>query len=113
MADFIVNLSPDVINMATEGSMDTSLLNGKSLQRTMTGVMIVSGENRKMVGRLVDGGEFNNIVDGVTIEPTDTPEPTATDTPEPTPTDTPEPTPTDTPEPTPTDTPEPTPTEEN
>jgi hypothetical protein len=66
MADFIVNLSPDVINMATEGSMDTSLLNGKSLQRTLTGVMVVSGENRKMVGRLADGDQFNNIIDGVT-----------------------------------------------
>ena len=65
MADFIVNLSPDVVNMATEGSMDTSLLNGKSLQRTLTGVMVVSGANRKMVGRLADGDQFNNIIDGV------------------------------------------------
>ena len=65
MADFIVNLSPDVVNMATEGGLDTSLLNGKSLQRTLTGVMVVNGENRKMVGRLADGDQFNNIIDGV------------------------------------------------
>jgi hypothetical protein len=65
MADFIVNLSPDVVNMATEGGLDTSLLNGKSLQRTLNGVMVVNGENRKMVGRLADGDQFNNIIDGV------------------------------------------------
>jgi hypothetical protein len=65
MADFIVNLSPDVTNMATEGGLDTSLLNGKSLQRTLNGVMVVNGENRKMVGRLADGEQFNNIIDGV------------------------------------------------
>jgi hypothetical protein len=65
MTDFIVNLSPDVVNMATEGGLDTSLLNGKSLQRTLNGVMIVNGENRKMVGRLADGDQFNNIIDGV------------------------------------------------
>ena len=65
MTDFIVNLSPDVVNMATEGGLDTSLLNGKSLQRTLNGVMVVNGENRKMVGRLADGEQFNNIIDGV------------------------------------------------
>lgn len=65
MADFIVNLSPNVVSMATEGGLDTSLLNGKSLQRTLNGVMIVSGANRKMVGRLADGDQFNNIIDGV------------------------------------------------
>ena len=93
MADFIVNLSPDVVNMATEGGLDTSLLNGKSLQRTLTGVMVVNEENRKMVGRLFDGDQFNNIVDGVVPTPTATPTPTPTATPMPTATPTETPTP--------------------
>jgi hypothetical protein len=51
--------------MATEGSMDSSLLNGNSVQRTVNGVMVVNGDNRKIVGRLPDGGQFDNSIKGV------------------------------------------------
>jgi len=65
MANYVIDLSPNITNPASEGSMDTSLMNGKSIQRTCNGMMIVNGANRKMVGRLADGDTFNNIVEGV------------------------------------------------
>lgn len=65
MAKYEIDLSPNIVNIDSEGSMDTSLLNGKSIQRTCNGMMIVNGANRKMVGRLADGDEFDNIVSGV------------------------------------------------
>jgi hypothetical protein len=63
MANYEINLSPNITNPASEGSMDTSLMNGKSIQRTCNGMMIVNGVNRKMVGRLADGDTFDNAID--------------------------------------------------
>lgn len=66
MADYVVNLSPALVNMGTEGSMDTSLdANGNSIQRTFHGLMVVNSNDRKMVGRLADGAEFNDTVGGL------------------------------------------------
>jgi hypothetical protein len=65
MANYEINLSPNITNPASEGSMDTSLMNGKSIQRTCNGMMIVNGVNRKMVGRLADGDTFDNVIEGV------------------------------------------------
>lgn len=65
MANYEINLNPNLVNIDTEGSMDTSLLNGKSIQRTVTGLEIVNNNNRKIVGRLSDGESFDNIVAGV------------------------------------------------
>ena len=39
-------------------------MNGKSIQRTCNGMMIVNGVNRKMVGRLADGDTFDNVIEG-------------------------------------------------
>jgi len=104
MADYIVKLNPDVVNMGTEGGMDSSLVDGKSIQRTLHGLMVVNGEDRKMVGKLADGESFNDVVEkeDLTDMVTPTPTPTPTKTPTPTPTKTPTPTPTKTPTPTPT-----------
>jgi hypothetical protein len=46
--------------------MDTSILNGKSIQRTFHGLMVVNGSNRKMVGRLADGETFDDHVATIT-----------------------------------------------
>lgn len=64
MSNYEINLSPNLVNMATEGSMDTSLLNGKSLQRTANGIMVAKGKNRKIVGRLADGDQFDDVIEG-------------------------------------------------
>jgi len=66
MTTYNVNLSPLLVNLGTEGSLDTSVVNGNSLQRTVHSIMIKNGDDRKMVGRVVDGGSFNDTIDGLT-----------------------------------------------
>ena len=65
MADFNVDLSPNLVNLGTEGSLDTSVQNGNSLQRKLTGVMVEFCGNRKIVGRIDDGGQFNETIERV------------------------------------------------
>jgi len=63
MSNYIVKLTPNVVNLASEGGLDSSLLNGVSLQRTLTDIMVVDDEgNRKKVGRLKDGESFDDVV---------------------------------------------------
>lgn len=63
MSNYTVKLTPDVVNLASEGGLDSSLLNGVSLQRTFNDIMVVDSEgNRKKVGRLKDGESFDDIV---------------------------------------------------
>lgn len=60
MAQYNFNLTPDLVNAGTEGSMDTSVVDGVSAQRT--GVMlVVNGSNRKVVV-LTDGEVFDDSV---------------------------------------------------
>jgi hypothetical protein len=99
MSEYIAKLTPNEVNLGTEGGLDI-LVNGFSIQRTLNGMMLVDGEgNRKVVGNLKDGDSFDDVVavvDPETVPITPTPTPTATATPEPTatPTRTPTPTPT-------------------
>jgi hypothetical protein len=65
MADFNVDLSPNLVNLGTEGSLDTSIQNGNSLQRKLTGVMVEIYGDRKIVGRIDDGGQFNETIERV------------------------------------------------
>ena len=61
MADYTVDLTPDLKNLASEGSLDTALdTDGNSIQRQMFGIWIVDGANRKMVGIVNDGDVFND-----------------------------------------------------
>jgi hypothetical protein len=62
MADYTVTLTPALINLASEGSLDTSVVDGVSIQRTFNAVTIVNGTNRKVVGRLEDGDTFSDVV---------------------------------------------------
>lgn len=61
-----INLTPQLVNMATEGGLDTSILNGKSLQRTISMVPVSDCEgDLKIIGNRKDGESFDNIVSSV------------------------------------------------
>jgi hypothetical protein len=42
--EHLVKLTPDLRNLGTEGSLDTSILNGVSLQRTMNMIQVESNQ---------------------------------------------------------------------
>jgi len=65
MASYIVGLTPALRNYTTEGGLDTTVVNGVSLQRTVNMVLTVNGSDRKMVGNVVDGGSFDDSVQGL------------------------------------------------
>ena len=65
MASYQVNLTPKLRNYTTEGGLDTTVVDGVSLQRTVNMVMTVDGSDRKVVGQVVDGGSFNDDVQGL------------------------------------------------
>lgn len=70
MATYTVDLSPALVNLASEGSLDTSRdANGNSLQRQLFGVFVVDGSDRKMVGIVKDGETFNDVVAGISDYP--------------------------------------------
>jgi len=68
MADYVLQLTPAVRNMGTEGSMDTSILNGVSIQRDGQAITVVNGTTRKEV-RVVDGGTFDDVMDTILTTP--------------------------------------------
>jgi len=72
MANYTVQLTPDLLNQVSEGNLDTSVRNGLSAQRTMEAVLVVNGGNRKQLYRLADGEVYNDTVEvpsasGITI----------------------------------------------
>lgn len=54
-----VDLTPDLINQVSEGSLDTSLVNNHSIQRTLDCVFVVNGQNVKQVHRIADGKSYD------------------------------------------------------
>ena len=62
MATYIVNLSPALVNLGTEGSLDTSVTGGNSIQRSVHGIYFHSDGEFKMAGRILDGGTFTDTV---------------------------------------------------
>jgi len=60
MSNYNVKLTPDFRDRTTEGGLDSSVLNGKSIQRTFCMTQVVNGKNRKMVSNVPDGNEFND-----------------------------------------------------
>jgi hypothetical protein len=70
MATYTVDLSPTLVNLGTEGSLDTSVTGGNSIQRTMHGILIKDNTgNYKMVGRLADGATFTDTIENVADYP--------------------------------------------
>lgn len=65
MSTYTVELSPVLVNLGTEGSLDTSVTGGNSLQRSVHGIMVVDNHDRKMVGRIADGGTFTDSFEGL------------------------------------------------
>jgi hypothetical protein len=62
-AKYTVKLNPNLRNLGTEGSLDTSILNGVSLQRTINMIQVESNEGEiKIVGNIKDGTNYDNIV---------------------------------------------------
>ena len=62
MASYTVNLTPSLLNPTTEGSLDTTIVNGLSNQRTFEMTMVEnSGGGLKIVGRIPDGGTYNDV----------------------------------------------------
>lgn len=58
-----INLTPQHRNFATEGGLDTSIINGKSVQRTLNLLTVQDCEgDLKVVGKVKDGETFNNVV---------------------------------------------------
>lgn len=62
MSNYNINLTPQLINLATEGSLDSSIINGKSYQRTFNMYEVTDGNNRKMINSVSDGDTFNDSV---------------------------------------------------
>ena len=60
MANFQLKLTPDLVNLGTDGSLDTSVTNGVSIQRT--GYVQVDNSGRKMV-MAADGDTFSNTLE--------------------------------------------------
>lgn len=61
MANFQLKLTPDLINMGTEGSMDGSLdADGNSLQRT--GYIDVYNSTNRVIASVADGETFANTI---------------------------------------------------
>lgn len=60
MAVYTVDLTPSVITEVSEGSMDTSVMNGLSTQRTKECVLVVNGSDRKQLYRLADGETYDD-----------------------------------------------------
>ena len=62
MATYTVELSPALVNLGTEGSLDTSVTGGNSIQRSVHGIYFHAGGEFKMTGRILDGGTFTDTV---------------------------------------------------
>jgi hypothetical protein len=60
MTNYNIKLTPQLINLATEGSQDSSVYNGKSYQRTFNMYEVENIGNRKMINQVKDGEEFND-----------------------------------------------------
>jgi hypothetical protein len=59
MSNYNVKLTPDLIDPTTEGSLDSSILDGKSIQRTVNMLEVENTGHRKVV-TAVDGDTFND-----------------------------------------------------
>lgn len=60
MASYTVDLTPVVVTAVSEGSLDTSVVGGNSIQRTKESLLVVNGSNRKQLYRLADGETYDD-----------------------------------------------------
>jgi hypothetical protein len=69
MSTYTVTLTPATVSPSSEGSLDTALVDGKSIQRTMHALLIKDSTDYKMVGRLKDGDTFTDAINGLDSYP--------------------------------------------
>lgn len=70
MANYTLKLTPSLVNLGTEGSLDTSVSNGVSAQRTgYIEVVNASNLQQRMVWELNDGADFNDTLQTLTTTP--------------------------------------------
>jgi hypothetical protein len=65
MTQYSLKLTPDLVNLGSEGSLDTSLINGVSLQRTANMLEVVDANGNRKVISLKDGDIFDDVISGV------------------------------------------------
>lgn len=67
MASYTLKLTPTLVNLATEGSLDTTVVNGVSAQRTGY-IEVVDSTNlqKRMVWQLKDGEAFSDTFQTLT-----------------------------------------------
>ena len=65
MANYVAKLVPDLFNFSTESGLDTSILNGVSLQRTINCLEVGLSGDRKSVS-VIDGEAFNSTAQTLT-----------------------------------------------
>ena len=61
MASYTVQLTPSLINLASEGSLDTSVVRGISIQRTAY-VELVNSTGGRKVYEAIDGETIDDVV---------------------------------------------------
>jgi hypothetical protein len=66
MASYTIQLTPSLVNLATEGSLDTAVVSGVSIQRTAYLETVASDGGRKVL-ELLDGEAFTDTPE----DPTD------------------------------------------
>ena len=64
MSTYTLALTPTLVNLGTEGSLDTSVVNGVSIQRTGY-IEVVDGSDRKVL-ELLDGEVFTDVAQTLT-----------------------------------------------
>jgi hypothetical protein len=69
MSTYTVTLTPTNVSPSSEGSLDTALVGGLSIQRTMNALMIKNGTDYQMVGQLKDGDTFTDTINGIDTYP--------------------------------------------
>lgn len=65
MAQYSLKLTPDLVNLGSEGSLDTSLVNGASIQRTANMLEVLDASGNRKVVSLKDGDVFDDVVSGL------------------------------------------------
>jgi hypothetical protein len=60
MALYTIDLTPSPVTFTSEGNLDTSVVNGFSIQRTVEALFVVNGSNQKMLYRLKDGETYDD-----------------------------------------------------
>jgi uncharacterized delta-60 repeat protein len=62
----VAEISPQLRNLGTDGSLDIFDENGNSVQRTLNGILLERNGQYKVVGNIKDGQSFDNIVHPIT-----------------------------------------------